>query len=191
MNMEIIDYNKYENYIKVGNTSSTLKDFPTPSSIGYLLADVDKDAFTDLQGYTHRNRVRHDVLSLELGYSILSEEDLSFILNAISEPWIYVEVQDKKQVTHTTDENDYWKLIGKNDGATYWINPETSIIYNNSYSSTGVSQDINDYSEVVTPVRTVHKMYASDKKFNSFRIIHDNNGYHEIHSDFTVTLVEE
>ena len=189
--MEIIDYNKYENYIKVGNTSLTLEDFPTPSSIGYLLADVDKDAFTDLQGYTHRNRVRHDVLSLELGYAILSEEDLAFILNAISNEWIYVEIQDKKQVEHTIDENEYWKLIGKNDDATYWYDSENEIIYNNSYSSTGVSQDINDYTQVVAPVRTVHKMYASDKKFGSFRIVHDTSGYHEIHQDFTVTLVEE
>ncbi len=93
---EKMNYNKYENYIRVGNTPETLADFPTPSSIGYLLADVDKDPFTDLQGYTHRNRVRHDVLSLELGYSILSDEDLSFILNAIDGQWVYVEVKDKK-----------------------------------------------------------------------------------------------
>ena len=96
MAREQMNYNKYENYIRVGNSPQTLADFPTPSSIGYLLADVDKDPFTDLQGYTHRNRVRHDVLSLEIGYSVLSEEDLAFILNSISNSWVYVEVKDKK-----------------------------------------------------------------------------------------------
>lgn len=135
----VYDYNKLENFIKVGNSANSLAQFPTPSSIGYLLADVDKDPFTDLQGYTHRNRVRHDVLSLELGYSILSENDLSYILNAISPVWFYVEVKDKKTL-------------------------ETS----------------------------VHKMYASDKKFNSFRVWEDeNHDFHEEHQDLTVTFVEE
>lgn len=189
--MQIIDYNKYENYIKVGNDENDLNSFPTPSSIGYALYDVDKDAFTDLQGYTHRNRVRHDVIGYELGYNVLSDADLAFILNAISNQWIYIELTDKKQVNHTTDENDYWKLIGKGDEATYWYDTETGTIYDNTYSTTGVSQDINDYSQEVTPVRTVHKVYASDKKFNSFRIIHDESGYHEIHDSFTVTLTEE
>ena len=73
MRTEVYDYNKLENYIRVGNSASNLANFPTPSSIGYLLADVDKDPFTDLKGYTHRNRVRHDVLSLEVNYAILSE----------------------------------------------------------------------------------------------------------------------
>lgn len=189
--MQIVDYNKYENYIKVGNDANNLKPFPTPSSIGYALYDVDKDAFTDLEGYTHRNRVRHDVVGIELGYGVLSDADLSFILNAISNSWIYIELTDKKQVNHTIDENEYWKLIGKSDEATYWYDNENGVIYDNSYSTTGVSQDINDYSQEITPVRTVHKVYASDKKFDSFRIIHDESGYHEIHEAFTVTLTEE
>lgn len=139
MAREKYNYNKYENYIRVGNDANSLADFPTPSSIGYLLADVDKDPFTDLQGYTHRNRVRHDVLSLEIGYSVLSDEDLQFILNAISNVWIYVEIKDKK-----------------------------------------------------TLQRSVHKMYASDKKFNAFRVWKDdNNNWQEEEQDFTVTLVEE
>lgn len=96
MAREQMNYNKYENYIRVGTSPETLQDFPTPSSLGVLLADVDKDPFTDLQGYTHRNRVRHDVLSLELGYNILSDNDIAYILNAISPVWFYVEVKDKK-----------------------------------------------------------------------------------------------
>ena len=138
MRTEVYDYNKLENYIRVGNSASNLANFPTPSSIGYLLADVDKDPFTDLKGYTHRNRVRHDVLSLEVNYAILSENDLSTILNKISPVWIYVEIKDKK-----------------------------------------------------TQQRSVHKMYASDKQFNAFRVWQDNNGWHEEHTDFSVTLVEQ
>jgi hypothetical protein len=94
--MELINYNKYENYIKVGSSPNNLVSFPTPSSIGYTLSDVDKDPFTDLEGYTHRNRVRHDVLSLQVSFSVLSESDISFILNAISPVWFYVQIKDKK-----------------------------------------------------------------------------------------------
>ena len=136
---EVVDYNKYENVIRVGNSENSLADFPTPSSIGYLLADVDKDAYTDLEGYTQRNRIRHDVLSLELGYNILSDNDLAFILNAISNEWIYVEITDKK-----------------------------------------------------TRQRSIHKMYASDKTFNCFRIVKDsNNNWRELDQEFSVTLVEQ
>ena len=35
--MEAVDYNKYENYIRVGNSPQTLQDFPTPSSLGITL----------------------------------------------------------------------------------------------------------------------------------------------------------
>lgn len=137
--MEVIDYNKYENYIKIGNSPSSLQNFPTPSSIGVTLHDVDKDAFTDLQGYTHRNRVRHDVYDIELGYNILSDNDLAFILNAISNEWVYIELTDKK-----------------------------------------------------TKTRTTHKVYASDKKFNTFRVVKDsNNNWRTLEEAFTVTLVEE
>jgi hypothetical protein len=137
--MEVVDYNKYENYIRMGNSANSLQDFPTPSSIGVTLHDVDKDAFTDLQGYTHRNRVRHDVYDIELGYNILSDNDLAFILNAISNEWVYIELIDKKTLTRTT-----------------------------------------------------HKVYASDKQFNTFRVVKDsNNNWRTIEQAFTVTLVEE
>lgn len=136
--MELVNYGKYENYIKIGSSVDSLNQLPTPSSVGYTLSDVDKDPFTDLQGYTHRNRVRHDVLSLELGWNILSESDIAYILNAISPVWVYVQVKDKK-----------------------------------------------------TQQLSTHKMYASDKAFDVFRVIEDNNGFHEINQDFSVTLVEE
>lgn len=136
--MELVNYGKYENYIKIGSSVNNLSQLPTPSSVGYTLSDVDKDPFTDLQGYTHRNRVRHDVLSLQLNWNILSESDIAYILNAISPVWVYVQVKDKK-----------------------------------------------------TQQLSTHKMYASDKQFDVFRVIEDNNGFHEINQDFSVTLVEE
>ena len=137
--MQVVNYAKYENYIRVGNSPSSLQNFPTPSSLGVTLHDVDKDAFTDLKGYTHRNRIRHDVYDIELGYSILSDNDLAYILNAISPQWFYVELTDKK-----------------------------------------------------TKQRSVHKMYASDKKFNAFRVVKDNNNqWRTIEEAFTVSFVEE
>lgn len=137
--MEVTDYAKYENYIRIGNTTSSLQNFPTPSSIRVTLHDVDKDAFTDLQGYTHRNRVRHDVYDIEIGYSILSDNDLAYILNAISNEWIYLELIDKK-----------------------------------------------------TKQPSVHKVYASDKQFDTFRVVKDdNNNWRTIEEAFTVSFVEE
>lgn len=147
--MIIMDYNKYENYIRVGHTGtqnpdgtytcSDLADFPTPSDLGRTLHDVDVDAYTDLDGYTHRNRVRHDVEDITLTYNILSDDDEAYILNRISPDWIYVELMDKK-----------------------------------------------------TKQKAVHKMYASDKEWNVFRIFKDTNGqWHEQQIDFSFSLVEE
>lgn len=96
-------YGKYENYIRVGEVGGSLQNFPTPSAIGYGYRDVDKDPFTDLEGYTHRNRVRHDVLQLECSWQTLGEEDIAFILNSISSDWINIEVLDK----HTRQKKVY------------------------------------------------------------------------------------
>ena len=93
-----MNFNKYENYIRVGHQSdgSDLANFPTPSSIGRSLKDVDLDAYTDLKGYTQRNRIRRDVEQITLGYNVLSPEDEAYILNRISPVWVYVELTDKK-----------------------------------------------------------------------------------------------
>lgn len=147
--MQVIDFSKYENYIRVGHNGvdlgnhtyscSDLQDFPTPSTLGVTLHDVDKDPFTDLEGYTHRNRVRHDVYDIEIGYSILSDNDLAYILNRISPEWIYMELIDKK-----------------------------------------------------TLQRSVHKVYASDKNFNAFRVVKDtNNNWRTLEQAFSVSFVEE
>lgn len=93
-----IDFNKYESYIRIGHNSdgSDLANFPTPSAVGRSLKDVDLDAYTDLRGYTQRNRIRHDVEQITLTYNVLSPTDESYILNRISPEWIYVELTDKK-----------------------------------------------------------------------------------------------
>lgn len=98
MSFPKINFNKYESYIRVGHLAngSDLANFPTPSSIGRSLRDVDLDAYTDLQGYTQRNRVRNDVEQIKLSYNVLSPTDESYILNRIQPVWIYVELTDKK-----------------------------------------------------------------------------------------------
>lgn len=134
-----MSYAKYETYIRVGATKDTLKPFPTPSEFKRTLSDVDKDPFTDLKGYTHRNRVRHDVENFTLSYNILSDEDEQYILKAISPVWFYVEVTDKK-----------------------------------------------------TGSKSVHKMYASDKTWDTFKVWKDSNGvWHEETVAFTVSFVEQ
>lgn len=138
---EKMNYNKYENYIRIGHLEdgTDLQDFPTPSALGTTLADVDKDPFTDLEGYTQRNRVRHDVVSITLDYNVLSDNDLQYILNRISPVWFYVELIDKK-----------------------------------------------------TKQKKIHKMYASDKTFETWRIWQDSSGnWNEEDIAFSVTFVEQ
>lgn len=144
-----MNYNKYENYIRVGHigteistgnyTSSDLADFPTPSAIGRTLHDVDKDPFTDLQGYTHRNRVRNNVEDITITYNVLSDDDIAYILDRINPEWIYVELIDKR-----------------------------------------------------TKQKKVHKMYASDKTWDTSMIYKDENGnWIEQSVAFSFSLVEE
>ena len=98
MSFPKIDFNKYESYIRVAHNSnkSDAANFPTPSSVGRALRDVDLDAYTDLTGHTQRNRVRNDVEQITLSYSVLSPTDEQYILNRIQPEWIWVELTDKK-----------------------------------------------------------------------------------------------
>lgn len=143
------NYAKYENYIRIGHNGteasdggyscSDLQDFPTPSSLNRVLHDQDKDAYTDLKGHMHRNRIRHDVEDIKLTYEVLSDEDEQYILNRISPEWIYVELTDKK-----------------------------------------------------TGNKKIHKMYASDKEWDTFKVWKDENGdWHTEDIAFTFSLVEE
>ena len=148
MAREVVNYNKYENYIRIGHTATgsygnyvctDLQNFPTPASLKRQLHDVDKDAFTDLEGFTHRNRVRHNVEDIEVSFPMLSDADEQTILSMIDYEWVYVELVDK---------------------------------------STGNKK--------------VHRMYASDKQWDTFRIWKDNqNNWHSEDIDFTFSLIEE
>ena len=135
-------YRKDEIYIRVGSSANNLQPFPTPSEFKRTLSDVDKDPYTDLKGYTHRNRVRHDVENFTLTYNILSDTDLQYILNAISPVWFYCEVTNLK-----------------------------------------------------TGSKSVHKMYASDKQWNTYKVEKVvQNGvtdWVETMAAFTVSFVEE
>ena len=134
-----MEYGKYETYIRVGSSPSNLHSFPTPSEFKRTLSDVDKDPYTDLKGYTHRNRVRHDVENFTLVYNVLGDEDLEYILQAISPAWFYCEVTNLK-----------------------------------------------------TGSKSVHKMYASDKQWNTYRVTKDNqNNWVETETAFTVSFVEQ
>lgn len=122
------DYNKYESYIRIGHRAdgSDLENFPTPSALGRSLKDVDLDAFTDLKGYTQRNRIRHDVEQITLSYSVLSPNDERYILNRISPVWFYVELTDKKtggksiHKMYASDKDWNVKRVARNtDGSWY------------------------------------------------------------------------
>ena len=71
-------------------------DFPTPSEMPYTLNDVDKDPFTDLQGFTHRNRVRVDVLTFDCNYKYLDEDTQAYVLQVIEPEWFYCEIINPK-----------------------------------------------------------------------------------------------
>ena len=108
-------YGKYENYIRVGEVGGTLYDLPTPSSVSYSFKDVDKDPFTDLQGYTQRNRVRHDVLQITFVWDTLGEDDIQYILNKVGSQWIDLECLDK----HTKQKHRYKVYASDKDFDTW------------------------------------------------------------------------
>jgi len=146
----VINNCKYENYIRISHTATgsygnyvvqqnDWHSLPTPTMMKRRLQDVDKDAYTDLRGFTHRNRVRHDVEDFDIGWSILNDDDEAIILNLISPQWIYVELIDKK-----------------------------------------------------TKTKSIHKMYASTKEWNTYDIWYDSTtGWHEANTDFKFSLTEE
>ena len=71
-------------------------NFPTPSEMPYTLNDVDKDPFTDLLGFTHRNRVRIDVLTFDCNYKYLDDDTQAYVLQVIEPEWFYAEIINPK-----------------------------------------------------------------------------------------------
>lgn len=76
-------------------------NFPTPSEMPYTLNDVDKDPFTDLAGFTHRNRVRTDVITFDLVYKYMNDDTQAYILQVIEPEWFYVEIIHPKKKIKT------------------------------------------------------------------------------------------
>ncbi len=110
MNFINVDTSKVkylENYIRIshnatgdfGNYVVADEDwinFPTPSEMPYTLNDVDKDPFTDLLGFTHRNRVRTDVITFDCNYNYLDEDTQAYVLQVIEPEWFYAEIINPK-----------------------------------------------------------------------------------------------
>ena len=105
--MQEINNTKYTTAIRISHTAtgsygnyvvqeSDWQTLAVPTALQRRLHDTDVDAFTDLLGFTHRNRVRHDVEDFDLGYAVLNDNDEQTLLNLISPEWIYVELIDKK-----------------------------------------------------------------------------------------------
>ena len=195
------NYNKYENYIRIGHTAtsngdgtytcSDLQNFPTPASLGRTLHDVDKDAFTDLKGYTHRNRVRHDVEDLEVSFPLLSALDEATILNMISPSWIYVEIPDKKVVEEVKDNNNYVQYLRKSDNSIYWYNTTQNKLYDANYTLVS-NPDMSEYMKYYKNGRKCIKMYASDKQWDTFILYKDvNNNWQTEDVDLTFSLIQE
>lgn len=106
-NKTIINDTKWDNHIRIAHTAtgsygnyvvqeSDWNDFAVPTTMHRRLHDVDVDDFTDLLGFTHRNRVRQDVEDFDLGFAILNDDDEERILDLISPEWIYVELTNKR-----------------------------------------------------------------------------------------------
>lgn len=201
----IKNYAKYEDYIRIGHTATEsvgenneriynctdLEDFPTPSSMSPTYHDVDLDPFTDLEGYTSRNRVRSDVNDYELGWNYLSDDDLAYILTRIKPQWIYVELIDKHKRDDVTDTNGYIKYINNNQNDTCWYDKNNNVLYDNNYNVIS-NFDLINYTKITKPIKKVHKMYASDKSFDTtFAWIDENNNWHEEHQALSFSLVEE
>ena len=107
INIDLNNVQYLDNYIRVSHTATgdygnyvvnenDWINFPTPSSMPYTLNDVDKDPFTDLIGFTHRNRVRTDVLTFDCNYNYLDDDTQAYVLQVIEPEWFFVEIINPK-----------------------------------------------------------------------------------------------
>ena len=60
------------------------------------LRDVDLDAYTNLEGYTVRNRVREDVRTLDFSFDNMEGRELHTLLNLVKKEWFNVTFFDEK-----------------------------------------------------------------------------------------------
>lgn len=87
------DYTKL--YIRPWGSSEAFQEFPYQINGVNTLPehdvganDVDLDSYTNLEGYTIRNRVRHDVATLEFKVPVMTGEELHNLLNMTSDVWL-------------------------------------------------------------------------------------------------------
>lgn len=86
------DYDKI--YIRSWGSSGNYTEFPyTINGVNSLpehdmsLNDVDLDAYTNTKGYTIRNRVRHDVISVDFNVPTMTGAELHTLLNSTANQW--------------------------------------------------------------------------------------------------------
>ena len=61
--------------------------FPWTPTIDAAQEDVDLDAYTNLEGYTIRNRVRHDVKTLDFKIPVMTGSELHSLLSLRDPVW--------------------------------------------------------------------------------------------------------
>lgn len=87
------DYDKL--YIRPWGSSEAFQEFPyaidgvnTLPEHNVGANDVDLDDYTNTAGYTIRNRVRHDVATLEFNVPVMSGEELHKLLDMTTNVWL-------------------------------------------------------------------------------------------------------
>lgn len=87
------DYDKL--YIRFWGSSGAFQEFPYKISGVNTLPehdvganDVDLDAYTNTAGYTIRNRVRHDVATLEFNVPTMTGKELHDLFNMTTNVWL-------------------------------------------------------------------------------------------------------
>lgn len=61
--------------------------FPFTPTMSAAQEDVDRDSYTNLEGYTIRNRVRHDVKTLDFNIPYMTGPELHSLLNLRNDVW--------------------------------------------------------------------------------------------------------
>lgn len=88
--------NSYDKlYIRPWGSNAAFQEFPYKISGVNTLPehdvaanDVDLDSYTNLAGYTIRNRVRHDVATLEFDIPVMTGAELKDLLNMTTDVWL-------------------------------------------------------------------------------------------------------
>ena len=89
-------YDSYDKlYIRPYGSSDAFQEFPySIDGVNTLpehdvgANDVDLDAFTNTAGYTVRNRVRHDVATLEFNVPTMTGSEFHSLLNMTTNVWL-------------------------------------------------------------------------------------------------------